>query len=319
MNQPAAGNALTLSIGAVERDTGLSKDTLRVWERRYGFPMPTRDPLGERAYPLPQVDKLRLLKRLLDVGHRPGRVVPLSLDELQTLSEQAAQHPARRADAALPADELQALLALIHQHDPAQLRRALTRQLSRAGVAAFVTDVLGPLNRAVGDAWVRGQLEVFEEHLYSEVLQGVLRAAIASVPDVSDASDAKGQQALRVLLSTAPGEPHGLGLLMAEALLALEGCRCTSLGTETPLLDLVQAAAAVKADVVALSFTGCLNANQVADGLTELRQRLPLAVQLWVGGTAPVLQRRPLPGVQVFADFRNVAAAVSSARRSAHP
>ncbi|MGA0116507.1 MAG: MerR family transcriptional regulator, partial [Burkholderiales bacterium] len=31
------------NIAAVERDTGLSKDTLRVWERRYGFPAPVRD------------------------------------------------------------------------------------------------------------------------------------------------------------------------------------------------------------------------------------------------------------------------------------
>ena len=27
-----------LSIAAVERETGLGKDTLRAWERRYGFP-----------------------------------------------------------------------------------------------------------------------------------------------------------------------------------------------------------------------------------------------------------------------------------------
>ncbi|NBW47360.1 MAG: MerR family transcriptional regulator, partial [Betaproteobacteria bacterium] len=60
-----------LSIASVERDTGLSKDTLRVWERRYGFPQPTRDALGERAYPLEQVERLRLVKRLLDAGHRP--------------------------------------------------------------------------------------------------------------------------------------------------------------------------------------------------------------------------------------------------------
>ena len=69
--------ALTLSIAAVERDTGLSKDTLRVWERRYGFPAPRRDAIGERAYTLEQVDKLRIVKRLLDAGHRPGRIVPL--------------------------------------------------------------------------------------------------------------------------------------------------------------------------------------------------------------------------------------------------
>ncbi|MBK8767339.1 MAG: MerR family transcriptional regulator, partial [Burkholderiaceae bacterium] len=40
MTDPSASTLITLSISAVERDTGLSKDTLRVWERRYGFPLP---------------------------------------------------------------------------------------------------------------------------------------------------------------------------------------------------------------------------------------------------------------------------------------
>ncbi len=52
MNDRNHAAVITLSIAAVERDTGLSKDTLRVWERRYGFPTPGRDTLGERAYPL---------------------------------------------------------------------------------------------------------------------------------------------------------------------------------------------------------------------------------------------------------------------------
>ena len=72
MSTPAAQAPVTLTIASVERDTGLSKDTLRVWERRYGFPAPGRDARGERLYPLDQVDKLRTLKRLLDLGHRPG-------------------------------------------------------------------------------------------------------------------------------------------------------------------------------------------------------------------------------------------------------
>jgi methanogenic corrinoid protein MtbC1 len=304
---------LTLSIAAVERDTGLSKDTLRVWERRYGFPSPARDPIGERAYPLVQVEKLRVVKRLLDVGHRPGRVVPMDMAELQTLSELTQLVSARRVDVLLNAEDLRAHVDLIRAHDAARLRSALTRHLSRVGVARFVNEVLSPLNAAVGDAWLRGQMEIFEEHLYSEAVQVVLRGAIASVPEPTD------PQSLRVLLSTFPGEPHGLGLLMAEAMLALEGCRCTSLGPETPLLDIVRAAAAVQADVVALSFTGCLNPNQVLDGLHELRGNLPGAVQLWVGGSAPVLHRRSLPGLQAFADLRNVADAVASASKAAHP
>ena len=53
------------NIGAVERETGLSKDLLRMWERRYGFPSPARDPMGERQYSLDEVSKLRAIKRLM--------------------------------------------------------------------------------------------------------------------------------------------------------------------------------------------------------------------------------------------------------------
>jgi len=38
------------AIGSVERDTGIGRDTLRVWERRYGFPSPERNNKGERVY-----------------------------------------------------------------------------------------------------------------------------------------------------------------------------------------------------------------------------------------------------------------------------
>ncbi len=64
-----------LTVGAVERETGLSADTLRVWERRYGFPQPLRDSGGRRRYPRAQVERLRQIKRLVDAGFRPGKLV----------------------------------------------------------------------------------------------------------------------------------------------------------------------------------------------------------------------------------------------------
>ncbi|NDG58046.1 MAG: MerR family transcriptional regulator, partial [Betaproteobacteria bacterium] len=82
------GSGVQLSISAVERDTGLSKDTLRVWERRYGFPEPVRDSLGERLYPVEQVERLRLIRRLMDAGHRPGKIMRMKPDQLQMLADQ---------------------------------------------------------------------------------------------------------------------------------------------------------------------------------------------------------------------------------------
>ena len=67
-----------LSIAAVERETGLGKDTLRAWERRYGFPLPQRDAAGVRGYPRAMVERLRLIRRALVAGHRPGRLFALA-------------------------------------------------------------------------------------------------------------------------------------------------------------------------------------------------------------------------------------------------
>ena len=301
MNDRTFITPLTLSIAAVERDTGLSKDTLRVWERRYGFPTPGRDAVGERAYTLDQVEKLRLVKRLMDAGHRPGRIVALGYAELQRLSDTVGELGPRGAEVLLSQSDVDDCLALVRAHDPVVLRAMLTRTLSRVGVTRFVVEVVGPLNQAVGDAWLRGQLEIFEEHLYTEAIQVVLRQAISGIPD----PDADSRP--RVLLSTFPGEPHGLGLLMAEAVFAMEGCRCLSLGVQTPLWDIVLACNAHDADLVALSFTGCMNPNHVADGLAELRSKLAPRVQIWAGGTAPVLHRRRVEGVRAMAGLAEVA------------
>src|SRR5690606_34654131 len=101
-----------------------------------------------------------------------------------------------------------------------------------------------------------------------------------------------------VLLTTLPQEPHALGLLMVEALLALEGCRCVSLGTQTPIGDVDRAARAHGVDVVALSFSDIHPGSVVLDGLRELRRRLPASTQLWVGGACAALYRQPLEGIR---------------------
>jgi MerR family transcriptional regulator, light-induced transcriptional regulator len=291
-----------LSIAAVERDTGLSKDTLRVWERRYGYPVPERDAVGERAYPPEQVEKLRIVKRLLDAGHRPGRVVGLPVAELQRLSDSMPAVAPREAAAALG---LRGFLVLLREHDVDGLRRLLAHTQVRLGLARFVCEVVSPLNTLVGEAWMRGQLEIFEEHVYTESIQIVLRKAIASLPGAAL------QDCPRVLLSTLPGEPHGLGLLMAEAVLSIEGAHCLSLGVQTPLWDLALAARAHHCDIVALSFTGCMNPNAVMAALAELRAKLPAAIEIWAGGMAPVLHRRPVAGVQAMAGFDEVPARIA--------
>jgi DNA-binding transcriptional MerR regulator/methylmalonyl-CoA mutase cobalamin-binding subunit len=295
------------SISTVERDTGLTKDTLRVWERRYGFPAPSRDAHGERVYSREQVEKLRTIKRLLDRGHRPGRIIERSLAELIDLADAA---PMDSAPAVLP-DALGSMLDLVRKHRVAELRQEFGQAMMRQGLAAFLTETVAPMNRVIGDAWMRGQLEIFEEHLYTETMQSTLRGAIASVPHHG--------RPPRVLLTTFPNEQHQLGLLMAEAMLALEGATCVSLGTQTPIFDIVMAADSHRADIVGISFSAAYPAVQVADGLEELRTKLPEHVVIWVGGSNLGLQRRSIDGVRVITELQDVGPALGDwhARRGA--
>ena len=280
------------SIAAVERETGLGKDTLRVWERRYGFPSPRRDPKGERAFSVAELDKLRLLKRLLDAGHRPGQVVARPIDELRALEAHTA--PRARVEAP-PSADLDELLELLDAHALREMRAQLRQSLVRKGLGNFVTEVVSPLSTLVGDAWASGRIDIYQEHSYTELMQSLLRSGIQSLPE----SGAREQP--RVLLSTLPGEPHGLGLLMAEALFAAEGAHCSSLGVQTPVAELLLAAAAYRADIVALSFSACMSASRVHEGLADLRASLPPAVELWAGGAAPALARHGVEGVNVVA------------------
>ncbi|WP_323003535.1 MerR family transcriptional regulator [Denitromonas sp.] len=294
------------NIAAVERDTGLSKDVLRMWERRYGFPTPDRDANGERSYPAEQVEHLRLIKRLLDQGHRPGKLLAASPEALAAL---APRH--KREDTVPPpdAEALDALLQHIRQHDAAGYQQAMQQRLARQGLQQFVQQTVAVLTRRVGEAWEDGRVEVFEEHLYTELTKRLLRQAIATLPG--------GARQPRIVLTSVPDEEHGLGLLMVEALAALEGAECIPLGTQMPLLDIARAAQAHRADIVALSFSVAFPQRQVTGLLDQLRSVMPQDTELWVGGGG-VARVAATTGLRVLHGLDDIAAALKD-WRAGHP
>ena len=306
MNERADLSQPSFSIAAVERDTGLPKDTLRVWEKRYDFPRPGRDAFGERIYPVDQVEKLRVIKRLLDAGHRPGKVIGLSIDELVRLSE-AGSSGTRLNVSADSLDQLAAYLELIKRHNAEEFRQAMSRLVLTMGLKRFVVEVVAPLNTMVGDAWARGYFEIFEEHIYTETIQVVLRNALNTIPSSG--------QSPRVLLTTLPNELHGLGLLMAECIFAMQGAQCVSLGTQTPIYDIVLACRAQDIDIVALSFSITQSTGSVLDAISELRAKLPPKVEVWCGGASTVLRKKSMDDFRVLGTLDTIEEALQDWRQ----
>lgn len=300
----------SLPILAVERETGLSKDTLRVWEKRYGFPQPLRSAADDRVYPPEQVLRLKLIKRLMDGGYRPGKVAGLSEEELRGLLGRADFLSTTKNKSPEILESIVPMLNAIEAHDGASLREALQYSQMRLGLGQFVTQVVAPLTVAVGESWSVGRFEVFEEHLFTEILTNVLRTSISTM------ANPRSMRKPKILLTTLPQELHGLGLLMVEVLLMLEGCQCVSLGTQTPIGDIVRASHAHEADVVALSFSNLNTPASVQTSLRTLRSELAAETSIWVGGACPALYQKPWEGITALQELSGISGLVAQWRET---
>lgn len=108
-------DAAKFRIGAVCRMTGLSQHVLRVWEKRYAVVQPRRASNQRRLYSERDIDKLALLKQLVDRGHAIGSIAQLDRDELVQRLQQARDlarlAPARKSRVLLFGRSLAALAA----------------------------------------------------------------------------------------------------------------------------------------------------------------------------------------------------------------
>jgi methanogenic corrinoid protein MtbC1 len=275
----------------IERETGFSKDLLRKWRQRFGFPSLEVATVGHTGYSRETIRHLLLIRRLLEGGFRPSMVVGKNLAELDRLCRAlAGDSPAHPWD-----QTTQKLIKQLKKLDREGLQASLADERLKGTLTEFVLNTVAPLIKAVGEAWSRMELEVYHEHFCTSVIQSCLQAEILSC---------KSKRGFPTLLfATPPGENHLLGLLMAEAALADHGAHCLNIGPNTPLNDLRLAAMACDADAVALSFSFAYPARNVRPVLVHLRQVLPSHVAVWAGGEGSSKVVRPPKGVIIFSEL----------------
>lgn len=110
----------------------------------------------------------------------------------------------------------------------------------------------------------------------------------------------------RVLLAPLPEEMHVMGQIMTEAVLADQGANTVNAGSHMPINEMVVAAAAFRADVLALSISLARPKRRIRPALIRLRRLLPSRVQLWVEGRAgegEEIITRPPKGTRIFSDL----------------
>lgn len=275
------GSKGMLSIGALSAATGIPVETIRSWERRYGFPMAERKPSGHRVYALGTVARLRMISQALGRGHRAAEVVAASESALESL---LAALPMVSPNSKAPATSTVAVslsapeehFAAIRSFDADQLKRSLQADWARLGPVRFVQDRAAPFLHAIGDAWSAGTLDVRHEHFVSACLGDFLRAVRIPLDERATGPI--------MALATLPGERHGMGLQMSAVVCAAAGWRALMLGTDTPIAQI--AALAREAPVAAVAIScAAPRRRQTTEQLRTLRSRLPRNVSLLVGGS----------------------------------
>lgn len=289
-----------LSIGALARATGIPVETLRTWERRYGFPAPERKPSGHRVYPISSVPRLHRIAEALARGHRASEAVAASETELSALLDIALATPLARP--VVPREEtddsvIAGLLQLVASFDAVRLTQSLVADQQRLGTLDFLRDRVAPLVHAVGEEWAAARLEIRHEHFLSEKVGDLLRSLRLPLE--------KKAQGPLIICASLPGEAHALGLQMVALLLATVGCRVLFLGTEVPPAQIASSARDLNARVVALSISIAHRGEPMASQITLLRGLLPRRVSLLVGGAGSPGAR---PGLQAIAEFSELEA-----------
>ena len=282
-----------LSIGALSRSTGIPVETLRTWERRYGFPVPERKPSGHRVYGVSSVPRLRRIAEALARGHRASEAVTASEKDLNALLELTAINVSETPRAERRENEmLSELLKMVESFDAERLTRLLSSEWSQLGPLDFLSSRVAPLIYEVGEEWAAARLGIHHEHFLSERVGDLLRSLRLPLEE-----NAKGPL---VVFASLPGEAHGLGLQMAALTLAAAGCRILNLGTEVPPTHIAGLAKDLAARAVALSISVANRGESMNAQIELLRGLLPHRVALLLGGAGAPGQRS---GLKVIHDF----------------
>ncbi len=276
---------LLYPIRAVSKQTGISIDTLRAWERRYQVVTPHRDERG-RLYTEADIHRLRLLNAAVEKGHAIGRLAELTNEELQTLiiSSPAVSSVAQALGAGVSLESFpgerpaaRSVMAAIERLDYAEGERELSLMAAVLPPRELVHTVAVPLMRQVGEAWHDGKLSIAQEHMTSALLRNLLGSLIPLHRRTSPVG--------KVLFATPGGEHHEFGILVSAMLAAGGGLGIVYLGANLPGEEIVVAAQKTAPQAVVLGFVG---ANGAKAGIKEIQQvarKLPAQIELWVGGT----------------------------------
>ena len=260
----------THRIHRVAKLTGLSKDVIRVWERRYGFVKPSRSSNRYREYSDEEVALLRFVKAQMEQGATIGSLAAEGHDSLVARMRVATPVSSEQQQ---PHDRLlDDLIGSLDPVDKAGFERRLNGAVAVIPFDEAVQRILLPLQRRIGELWHQGRLDTAVEHYVTKIIQQKLFSVMNQLP-VNEFGP-------RVLIACPEGETHEIGAQAVAYIAATKGCHVYYLGPDLPSSDLAAFCEKIKPDLVLLSLT---EIKEEAAALEQIKELEKLATRWSVG------------------------------------
>jgi len=256
------------SIAAVSKLTGVSCHALRVWERRYHFPVPHRSASGHRRYSRDQVQVLRCVSELSKTGLTVGDLLTAARDGRIRID------PQKQVDSATVADPAAGeLVDRLLEGDLVEGEMCFDALAAKYSATDLVTHVIEPAMIDAGERWYRRECEIFQDTLVSGFLRRKLEVLI------DEARRFNTRPSRTIVVGTVEGDRHAGGVLILQLLLEQKGWRVLNLGVDIPVREYQKAVAVRCPDALGLSFVLSRNINKRFRELAQINQ-----VPVFVGG-----------------------------------
>jgi DNA-binding transcriptional MerR regulator len=268
-------------IHRVAKLTGLSRDVIRVWERRFEIIKPTRGANRYRNYSDEDVALLRFLKEQLDAGGSIGELSKLGREEL--LNRARASAPQVSFVDNVFSRLLQELLSSLNPFNRVIFEKRLNGAVAVIPFEEALHGILLPLQEQVGQLWHDGHLDVAIEHYVTRQIQQKIFSAMNQLPVA--------EYGAKVVVACPPGEEHDIAAFAVAYRCRVRGCRVHYLGANVPLGSLAKICEEVEPDLTIMSFPVALSEANAAELVQTLANEVRPASDLAVGGHGALAMR----------------------------
>jgi DNA-binding transcriptional MerR regulator/methylmalonyl-CoA mutase cobalamin-binding subunit len=301
-------------IRYVAQQTGLSAHRIRVWEKRYQAVVPKRTESNRRMFCGGDIERLKVLKTAVKVGHSISQIAGLSSEELIQLvrldvSDNSTVSAARESATLDAAYFYEKSLSTVLNFDAEGLESVLDRAAVHLSKLELIKAVIEPLCQKIGELWEQGELKIINEHMATTVVQSFLWNLLRSA-EVSETSP-------KIVIATPAGHQHELGALAIALIACDSNWRSLYFGPSLPAEEIAAAVNYADARAVGLSITYHEDSHQLNLEVMKLRRYLGDDISILIGGqgASPLVELFDASEIQLLKDVGSFRKALDSLRK----